>query len=371
MTKNASSGIPVLQELLAELLARPVGARRIQMVPGLALATTKGPVRPENQDRVLALYVRRENAHPSEFFLGVVADGLGGMADGGGAAELAISVFAAAVVAGFDGGATSMSDAANAANREVFRRYKGKGGATLTALAVPKEGVPSAVHAGDSRLYEYVEGTGLSLITRDDTMAGVLAGADRESAPDNRLLQFAGVGHDFSPHSSMLNRIQDVVWAITSDGAHNVGKSIVSEVFAASTGASDVARRLWTIAEATGAKDNATILTFSPGEFDPPRTLSGGSAVMAYTPGEKVELWFPSSPVEAGRQRPERRSTPEKWDPRAKPDRRRGSRQAKLTGEASATEPVSLGDSDKDKVSDQPSEKPQLSIVFAVDPEPR
>ena len=130
-----------LQERIASWLSRAGPERSVNQCFDLpiVLATDIGLQRSENQDRVAALRIGTRTSGGQPLIAVAVADGMGGMRDGGKCATLALSSFfyALTIYRGHD-----IQRRANAAisyaNDEVFRFAAGKGGATLSPSSHPE-----------------------------------------------------------------------------------------------------------------------------------------------------------------------------------------------------------------------------------------
>ena len=277
-----------LLDLLRDILSRPLAESCAKSVAGLSIATMRGS-REENQDRAMAVRVRRAEPQPTEFVVVALSDGMGGMVDGGGAATLAIAEFVAAIVEGFDGGLESVEDAAHNANIGVFERYRGSGGATLVAAVFHAGGEVYTAHCGDSRLYALSPGKPISLLTRDDTVAGLAAGDDLESEMDNRLLNFVGIGDGFAPTISKRAARADGAWLLTSDGVHLVGRRQMERVLQRGVDAREATERLLAAASAAGAPDNATAIAIWPERFMR-EAATHDSELMIWTTGEMFAI---------------------------------------------------------------------------------
>ena len=73
----------------------------------------------------------------------------------------------------------------------------------------------------------------LALLTRDDTVAGRSAGDDLESELDNRLVNFVGIGDDFTPTISKRRSRPGAGWLLTSDGVHLIGRRAIEAILTA------------------------------------------------------------------------------------------------------------------------------------------
>lgn len=281
-----------LENRLLNFLSRPPVDRSVQFSNGLAVGSLQGPERKENQDRALVAIVTDLGLPPK--VIAVVCDGLGGMSEGGKAAEIALSSFVATIARQH----TLLSewllqDAINHANRAVFGEVRGDGGATLAAVAFePGRGVWIA-HVGDSRVYSSLAGGQLRLHTKDDTLTS-LANSDLPSSDDeldNRLVQFVGSSSHIEPHIS-----KDVGFAkrllITTDGAHGLGKHILEGIERSATSCADWIKKLTYVAEATSVRDNATAIAISVEDIDFSRLPTHGWSINLWSASEALEICF-------------------------------------------------------------------------------
>lgn len=286
-----------LRDRLAHLLASGPSARSIQFAPGIAIGSVKGPARKDNQDRgVVAKIVRSANS--ASVTIAMVCDGMGGMVDGGQAAAVAASSFIADLAVSDGHLGDRLHQAVGAANVAVHELFHGRGGTTLTAVAFDQTGRGFAAHVGDSRLYRRTRDE-LTLVTRDDTIQGVVhahsSAETDEDELDNQLIQFVGIGSEIEPHILPLDppRIGGAVaWLVTSDGAHGLGRQMLTSVSRNATSVTDLMRKLMFVADAAGVKDNATAAILQPGELEPPPSYFGGTTLSIWTPTATLELWI-------------------------------------------------------------------------------
>ena len=173
-----------------------------------------GP-RLENQDRAFVALISQQPGDAR--FVAAVLDGMGGMEEGAKAASLAASMFIQSLATSFtvDLGA-ALAMAISEANTAVWTALHGRGGTTLTAIAIAKSGQCLAVHVGDSRLY--VALPGLRQITIDDFPRG-LFGTDLGFAPGS-IVQFAGIGDRMHFQSIDLSNEEADSFLLTTDGFH-------------------------------------------------------------------------------------------------------------------------------------------------------
>src|ERR1700730_14770228 len=117
----------------------------------ICLASTMGP-REENQDRVVCLSGQSGNGRG--FTAIILCDGIGGLANGGACADLAIAVAANAILVHHDDdGGALLEYAVQQANIAIHRFFSGRGGATLSAILLDAGRRLYAINIGDSRVY--------------------------------------------------------------------------------------------------------------------------------------------------------------------------------------------------------------------------
>lgn len=232
------------------------------------LATSAGHRRSRNEDAAL----------PGPVWF-VVADGMGGHADGHVASELVVDAFRNAPLDPAD--ARGSIDAAVAdANRAIFRTAAQDGasgmGTTLVGLAVtdPATTPPTLFHVGDSRCYRLVDGE-LRLLTRDHTLVQELIDAKRLTTDQaarhplrNIVTRSVGIEPtvvvDVAPLDARPSR-----YLLCTDGlTAEVGPRSIGRVLAGITDARGAAERLVELALDGAATDNLTALVL---DVDPTR----------------------------------------------------------------------------------------------------
>ncbi len=237
------------------------GVRRVAFLNG-AIASEQGNVRSENQDK--AVIVRVADQFGGGFSVAIVADGIGGMIEGGMCASRAIGAFVSelskrphlANVITVD----RVTRAMHAANEVVYSYLQGRGGTTFVAVVASQGIAPIWVSAGDSRVYAFTQNK-LRQISVDDTIAGQLGKAGNAPAEHYKLLQFVGMGKDFLPHVRVLDDERAEVLLLTTDGVHYLSrKSDVLDSVLQHAGDLGIAvKRFVDIAKWCGGSDNATI----------------------------------------------------------------------------------------------------------------
>jgi PPM family protein phosphatase len=238
------------------------------------LSSDVGLVRKENQDRVAALYTGKKTINP--LFAIAVADGMGGMREGGLCSTLALSSFFYALVQHRNLSIKERaSEAIKASNNQVFNIYEGNGGSTLTAILVDSHGEKIFVHIGDTRIYTFGFNKKTERQTIDDSLAEAVGGTGRD------LLQFVGMGESMQPQIADLSHIEDFC-AITTDGIHGIEEKTLNRIFENSSDIKQASERISAVARWCGGNDNSTSAIFDMGEI---------SAALAHYESSGVRLW--------------------------------------------------------------------------------
>lgn len=331
-------------------LSRPTPPLRTsQGGAGIAVGSIKGP-REDNQDRAAVAFISLSSGE--SVLVGLVCDGMGGMAQGAEAAGCAASTFLSTVVAAQGSPLRqALHEAVSAANREVYRRFRGAGGTTLTAIALRSGGEAWVAHVGDSRLYEASKDKIPYLVTRDDTIGGQLKSPDgnADDILDNRLLQFVGIGASIEPHIFRVPGGSGKTYLITTDGAHSIGKRSLEGILRHSSSVPELVRKVLFVAEAVGVEDNSSAVAIAVSEFEAVRYAGHGTEVTIWSPSEKLEMWLERIGLSA----PKRPQAPPKQinPPKEKKPAKAKQKQSKPLD---AQPPKASGE----------AEKPQLNIEF-------
>lgn len=227
------------------------------------------------------------------FLIAVVCDGMGGMAQGAEAAGCAASEFVAYFAAGHKKPLIQLlKDAVSRANQEVYQRFEGSGGTTLSAVVVMDTGEAAVGHVGDSRLYEGSPNQQLNLLTRDDTIGGQIRSSVDEDLLDNRLLQFVGVGGQIEPHIFRVPIGLGSTFLLTTDGAHSIGKKALEGISKNSSSTVELVRKIIFVAEAIGVEDNSSAVAISVSQISPLPNFSSGAELTIWSPSDKLEMWL-------------------------------------------------------------------------------
>lgn len=226
--------------------------------------------RSENQDRTIFLRVKFDEPDRSSIAALVLCDGMGGMINGGDCASVAVSAFATSLIKStasilFD----SLREAAISANQAVYERFRGRGGATLSAVACNDRGKWSGVNVGDSRIYGVLEDGSIRQFTIDDTLESQLADLKLSSPPAEfrQLLQYIGMGDGIEPRKVDFQSVPKTKWfLVTSDGAHSVPQHIFRSLISNAESPEEIVHRLTKLSEWLGGKDNSTVSVLTVGE---------------------------------------------------------------------------------------------------------
>ncbi|MGZ9115022.1 MAG: PP2C family protein-serine/threonine phosphatase, partial [Brevundimonas sp.] len=206
---------------LTELFSNAPNEGRCPAGRAASLISFIGP-RADNQDRA---FVALMSPAPGQVrFVAAILDGMGGMDDGARSASLAASMFIRSLATSFtvDLG-VALAMAISEANAAVWAELRGRGGTTLTAIAMSSSGSCAAVHAGDSRLYV---GAPLRQVTTDDSPRGLI-GHDLDFAPGG-IVEFVGIGDRLRFHSFDLSEEKFDSLLLTTDGFHGAAGADLS-----------------------------------------------------------------------------------------------------------------------------------------------
>lgn len=281
-----------LRDRLSSILRATVPPRGYAAESGWGLSTTRGPQREGNEDRCLLMHVGYAQRPDAGYLLALLCDGMGGMKGGDIAAIEAISVFAAQVAfTPYLAGEVRLTRAALDADEAVQAKLDGKGGTTLSAILVSRNGAAVGLNVGDSRIYEVTSDGGFTQRSRDDTIGGLLSTGEESADSDNRLLQHVGMGRALSPHIIELP-LRSASYILTSDGAHGIGEQTLKAIVRNAPTPSDIVRRLTYFTDIRGGDDNATAVAITPKEFVEPELPTEGVLCTIWTPFKTTEAWF-------------------------------------------------------------------------------
>ena len=242
-----------------------------------------GPVRKGNEDAFTV---------DLDIGLFVVADGMGGHAAGEIASRLAVESIQTYIARsegdqdltwpfGLDGSlsieANRLRTALYLANQRVFRAaasdqaYHGMGTTVVAALFTASGFV--VAHAGDSRVYQQLNGQ-LTPLTVDDSLLAALGSAVDPSSESyahhplrNVVTNVLGGGERLEVHVMERPRTPGSRLLLCSDGVHGVlDDARIGGILASPSALRDQAQRLVADAIAAGGRDNATALVVADPE---------------------------------------------------------------------------------------------------------
>lgn len=258
-------------QTLTRWFMRELPSLAIQTVDhaGIALGTSTGAVREENQDRIAVARFCSEDSHGS-FMLLAVCDGMGGMEKGGACASVALANL---IIALTNNSSPKMSQrlaaATQEANYEVHRQYGGRGGSTCACVMINFRGEAIGMHVGDSRIYEYKPGRKLvNPLTVDHNIGNQVnqllndknVRDDEPTIFSRQITQFVGQGRDLEPAFKIPLDILNRQVLITSDGAHILPVETFTQVISNAQRPSEAVRRVLAVANWCGGHDNASII---------------------------------------------------------------------------------------------------------------
>lgn len=246
-----------------------------------AVFTTRGR-RETNEDRVCAL---RTLVGGEPALILALADGIGGLPDGGQAAELAIQVlghYAHYVVPESEPHPDSLrrvlAEAFHSAGRRIWLwghdQQKGAAVGTTLVCCLLWDRSLLVAHAGDSRCYKVTDG-GAHALTRDHTELGPWP-ADAERRADEtrplvrRLTNALGWPDDLTveitPGDGAVGLEEDCVLVVSSDGLHGVlADRDIHEGFQRNVGTEEACRWLASLALERGSLDNISLAAVEVG----------------------------------------------------------------------------------------------------------
>jgi serine/threonine protein phosphatase PrpC len=284
-----------LQTRIARFVGNIKSPRAINGEPDICVGTSVGAVRKQNQDRALIAFARYPATPERNFVLGVVCDGLGGLARGEEAAVVALSTFVSRVLrTPKQLPAERLRLAILAANDSVHNVLQGRGGTTIAAAMIRMHDDDMiGINVGDSRIYGANSSRKTKQLSIDDTLAGFLGDQESSDINRNRLVQYVGMGEGIEPHIVQTSQREFDFVLITSDGIHNAPQDAFSRTIQAPSTNLNLVQRLIALSEALGGQDNATALLLPTRSNTWHAESEQGLYLELWSVSDRLEIWIP------------------------------------------------------------------------------
>ena len=227
----------------------------------VAGVTDTGRIRRDNQDRWLAFPLAGSGG-----CVLIVADGMGGEADGGVAATMAVEA-AASVLRDSAHPETDLDPAVALADAAVAQHRLHLDGAmsgTTLVIAVVTPGRFTVANVGDSRAYLVRDGSGTPITfdhswVADEVRAGRLPAESERHHPRRNVVTRAVTGDGAAPDLFTGELRGDDVLLLCTDGVWEpVDDDRIGEMLSARTEVTDLVAELCTTALDNGGTDNVT-----------------------------------------------------------------------------------------------------------------
>jgi serine/threonine protein phosphatase PrpC len=260
------------------------------------LGTSVGAVREKNEDRAIVVRVCYGREPERDFVLAALSDGMGGLENGEDAAIVTLSTFVARTIR------TArlppdrrLNMAASDANDAVYQLYRGRGGATLSAVLIERRFGAIGVNVGDSRIYLLRDTRSIEQLSRDDTLGELVRDRAGLNAVDRTgsLIQHIGMGEGLEPHIISADAPNtNSHFVLTSDGVHR-NKELLNLVTRETPSPEKLVHRLLLLAELLGGHDNATAVVVPDlMNSDHNRSLEFALSLQFFSPFKEAEIWI-------------------------------------------------------------------------------
>jgi len=215
------------------------------------------------------------------------------MAEGAACASQTIASFFASFVDHRDlSSPNRLAQAAQDANRAVYEVYRGRGGATLSAVLLDGPCCMTGVNIGDSRIYSF-RNNRVEQLTADDTMAGRQPEENIDLCAKYELLQHIGMGDGMMPRL-ISNPLPWEMVILSSDGAHCFDEGIMQMVLQNTKEPGAAAKSLIEIARWCGGFDNASIAIARP-VIAQQQLLDYTGLIQAWDPFGELQIFVPDT----------------------------------------------------------------------------
>jgi serine/threonine protein phosphatase PrpC len=236
------------------------------------LGTTIGLIRKENEDRAVIVKLNSTTSNKVVCCY-LISDGMGGMAEGAIAATITVSVFVTSLQRHLESSpdlSTSISCAIQDSNDAVYKKLKGKGGATLTGIIIDDEMNFRLINIGDSRAYKIFKNSPFKQLTKDDDIKSFLNEMDnlninKELSKRNGLTKYIGIGEDLTCDVQELK--PEGQYLIATDGLYRIGNHYLEELYKNSPTNYQFMHRSITTSNWLGGHDNATAILIDTDNF--------------------------------------------------------------------------------------------------------
>jgi PPM family protein phosphatase len=286
-----------LQRRVQSFLTDAPSARAVRNAgKSVFLGTSVGAVRERNEDRAIVVRACYMREPERDFVLAALSDGMGGLENGEEAAIVTLSTFIARTIRT----ARLPPDqrlyrAALDANEAVYQLYRGRSGATLSAVLVERRFGSIGVNVGDSRIYLLRDIRLIEQLSRDDTLGEFVRDRAGFNAIDRTgsLIQHIGIGEGLEPHIIDAGATNSKYhFVLTSDGIHR-NKELFSVVIRETSSLYHLVDRLLLLAELSGGHDNATAVVLPDlMDSDHNRSLEFALSLEFFSPFKEAELWI-------------------------------------------------------------------------------
>jgi serine/threonine protein phosphatase PrpC len=258
------------------------------------LGTNLGNVRKDNQDRVVVVRVSYDRRPQDNFTLAVLADGVGGLANGADAAVITISSFVANSIRNVRlPHPERLVGAAQFANALLYDTFGGRSGSTLSAVFVNSSAC-WGVNVGDSRIFGVDPESRITQLSEDDTLENYVKFSESVREGRNALVQYIGMGEGVEPHVIAVDGKRYSKLLLTSDGIHGIGSGIFGQIVRSSSSSQELVRKLLTLNDISGGTDNGSVISIPP-TLSEAEDATDGASVKVFSPSDRLEIWIPAN----------------------------------------------------------------------------
>ena len=312
---------PAIVEALIGLLHNPQSHLEVIETPwDVAGGSTLGRVRKENQDRYLvARFFHPESSR--NFFVAVVADGVGSLPDSGQSASAAIAAFVSVLVTKMEyrsneGFISSwgelLREAMQNVNQYVYGKTAERGASTFSAVVAPANAPICAVHIGDSKIYGVSKDFHFTQLSIDQTVGSHLQSlglpqgdlAGRDPRFERALAQYIGTTDALEPQIFTIEKKWESI-LIATDGISSARKALSEEgwnlISQHANSRSDFVKNILSVCNCLGGEDNSTFVVFPMSNQLNSSTTRRDASVLTAVTGSRTTVIrsrpFPIQPI--------------------------------------------------------------------------